>query len=230
MEQQSNVKNKAITLCIGISLAYAASYVAKTVLSGIMPSIIITGAFTKTDLGAMGSAFMLTYGVGQLINGIIGDLINPKKLIFTGLFGAGGLVLIFPLFSNAKLLILLWGLVGFLCSMLWGPLSKVVAENTENKIARVLMLSLTAASIFGKMLAFILCTVVSVWKNAFILSGIYIIVSSFIWYIIITYMEKRKLIIYKSKKSKTLEGQKGEDLSIKYLISKALFLLRFALC
>lgn len=219
MEQNSSIRNKAISLGVGISIAYTASYVAKTVLSGIMPSIITTGAFTKTELGDMGSAFMLAYGIGQLVNGIIGDLINPKKLIFTGLFGAGALVLLFPLFSNPAMLIVLWGLVGFLCSMLWGPLSKIVAENTENKVARILMLMLTAASILGKILAFIICALVSAWKNAFILAGIYIIFSSVFWFVIITYMEKKRLITYKSQLNK--EGQKGEDISFKYLVSKA---------
>ena len=215
-------RNKVYLLTVAISLSYAAGYVAKTVLSGIMPLIVKVGDFNLEQLGDMGSAFMLAYGFGQLINGITGDILNPKKVILFGLAGGGLVTLFFPYITFAPLAVILWGLCGFFCSTLWGPLSKIVAENTEVKIARILMLFLTGASIFGSMLAYIICAIVTNWKTAFFASGIYMLVSSVVWYLIITILEKKNQISYKTKKDKALEGQKGEGISVKYLLNHAI--------
>ncbi len=215
-------KKRIALISIAISLSYAAGYVAKTVLSGIMPLIVEVGVFSKKNLGAMGSAFMLAYGFGQLVNGIIGDILNPKRLILAGLIGGGLVTFFFPYIKYAYLAIFLWGLCGFFCSTLWGPLSKIVAENTETRIARILMLFLTAASISGSMLAYVICAVVANWKTAFFISGVIMIVISFLWYLIITFLEKKNQISYKTKRDKMLEGQKGLGINARYLVNHAI--------
>ncbi|HOA30940.1 MAG TPA: MFS transporter [Clostridia bacterium] len=222
-------KKRIALITVAISFSYAAGYVAKTVLSGIMPLIVEVGVFTKKDLGAMGSAFMLAYGFGQLVNGIIGDILNPKRLIMAGLIGGGLVTFFFPYVQYASLAIFLWGLCGFFCSTLWGPLSKIVAENMETRIARILMLFLTAASITGSMLAYVVCAVVSNWETAFFVSGIYMIATSVLWYLIITLLEKRKQISYKTKRDKLLEGQKGLGINARYLVNHAIIPVTIAI-
>lgn len=204
-------KKRLYSFAFVISFAYSAGYVARTVLSGIMPRLEAENIFELADLGYMGSAFLLMYGIGQLINGIIGDYINPKFMIFTGLTGAGFITYFFPFIKNPVYLILLWGFCGFLCSMLWGPMSKIVSENSNNNLARKLMLVLTGSSIVGSMISYIICALIGFWQLAFYLSGIYIIIASLFWLILMTKFENKGQIVYKIEKTTFKRNKKLKE-------------------
>ena len=78
-------------------LAYTSCYAGRSILSAIMPQMIAETHFTRGDLGTMGSAFFLTYGAGQLVNGVLGDRIGAKHMVPFGLFFTGILLALFSL-------------------------------------------------------------------------------------------------------------------------------------
>ena len=122
--------------CIG---SYCSCYIVKNILSAVMPQMMTESAVDSTALGTAGSVYLLTYGIGQFINGQIGNRVEPLYMVLIGLLLPGMLIACFPFCHSSVIGILLWGICGFTCSMLWGPLSKLIGENTEERYSKLLL-------------------------------------------------------------------------------------------
>ena len=205
MSENKNLKN-AIIIGIATILAYCACYTGRNILSAVMPQLIKEGLFDNTQLGAMGSSFLLTYGFGQLINGFAGNKISPKIMVFTGLFVSGLIVFSFPFLSSFYLTVVFWAICGFASSMLWGPISRKIISNTDYKYGKILMGGTTVASVLGMLLAYIFAFVsVKVYNSdiAFYLSGSFMIISSAVWIVMDKFMPKNELKITNSNQEKS---------------------------
>ena len=115
------------TICF---LSYNACYTGRSILSAIMPEMAQETGFSSSTLGLWGSMFFFTYGIGQVINGLIGDRIRAKWMVSLGLFLSGIVIALSACTASSIVGGLCWAACGFLLSMLWGPLAKVIAENT----------------------------------------------------------------------------------------------------
>jgi len=113
-------KNKELHAAIGIGsigfFAYAVCYIAKNILSPLMSRMEASGDFDVVVTGNMSSIFLLSYAVGQLINGALGNKISPRYMVLMGLGVPGTILLSFPMVSNDLLAMVLWGICGFFCS------------------------------------------------------------------------------------------------------------------
>ena len=127
---------KALMLGLMCALAYLAVYIAKNALSAAGPQITQTGAFTTEQLGAMSSAYFIAYAIGQLINGAIGDRIKGKYMISFGLLLASlGMIALPYLAGRSLAATVVYGTSGFSLAMIYGPMTKLVAENVDPQYA-----------------------------------------------------------------------------------------------
>ena len=63
--------------------AYFATYICRLNFSAVMPELNTLGLFTKgADGFRLLLRFLLHYGVGQFINGFLGDRIAPRQMVF----------------------------------------------------------------------------------------------------------------------------------------------------
>lgn len=202
---------KAVWIGSICCLAYAGCYTGRNILSAVMPQLIELGNFSESALGTMGSALLLCYGIGQLINGFLGNVIDAKFMVPIGLAVPGIMITIFP-FCNSNIIgIIGWGACGFFCSMLWGPMSKVIGENTERKTGRILITLMTTASVVGTLITYLLALIGSSVKNhvlPFVISGTLLLIISLIYYIFSVRMENRGMI-----KPHPIQSVKKEDVS-----------------
>ena len=83
MTLSRNAKN-AFMLGALCSIAYFAVYIARNILSAVTPAMIELG-YEEAYIGSISSLYFVFYAIGQLINGMIGDKINAKWMIFLGL-------------------------------------------------------------------------------------------------------------------------------------------------
>ena len=104
-------------------LAYTCSYLGRKNFSACIPAMIEEGFLTKTFGGTVNSAYMLIYGAGQILNGIVGTKIKPRFMIGTGLCGAGLCNLAMGFVPSAQIMPLIWAMNGLFHSMLWAPFS-----------------------------------------------------------------------------------------------------------
>ena len=166
--------NNYMRLGLACVLCYLGCYAGKTILSAISPYLQTNGIFTADEIGSMGSALFFAYGAGQLINGTLGDIISPKIMAFMGVMTSGVLVISLPFVPGFTFNTVVWAFIGFFCSMMWGPLTKIIAENSTGETGRKLMLALNASLVMGTLTAYSAAAVVSAflpWQAAFFIAG-----------------------------------------------------------
>ncbi len=206
------------TVCF---LSYLAVYVARNTLSAVTPQMTEGGGFCEQQIGTLSSLFFIAYACGQLINGAIGDRIKAKYMMSIGLVLAGICSALFPLFSGVKMVVYItYAMTGFFLSMIYGPMNKVVSENTEPLYATRCSLGYTFASFFGTPLAGILA-VIFVWQNVFYTSSGVLLLMGVICFVVFTVFERKKIIEYgKFKRPKNEHKGEGVCVLIRHQIIK----------
>ncbi len=195
--------------------AYMFVYFVRNILSVVSPEMIESGALTEAQIGSLSSAFFITYAIGQLINGIIGDKIKGKYMMSIGLILAGISSLSFSI-KNASFTVIYvaYALCGYFLSMMYGPMTKLVAENIEPLYASRTSVAYNFSSYLGSPLAGIVAVIFS-WALVFLCGGITLIISGICCYIIFTVLEKKGIISNNSS-----ENQKKKKGKIKILLQK----------
>ena len=131
MKISKNALN-AVKITLLCFLTYLSVYLAKNTLSAVAPQMLESGVVTQQMLSLFSSTYFTCYAVGQLINGMLGDKIKARYLICTGVIMAGvTLILFLNLLATPTLARIAYGLTGFFLSMIFAPLTKMVAENTD---------------------------------------------------------------------------------------------------
>ncbi len=212
--KDEKVKN-AVMISSLCASAYLAVYIARNLLSAVSPQMIDSGVFTTEYIGSASSLYFVFYAVGQLINGAIGDKIKARYMLSFGLIFAGVCSIVFPhLAVNPTGALIVYALTGFFLSMIYGPMTKTVAENTEPEHAVRCSLGYTFSSFFGSPLAGVLGALLA-WQSAFTVSSIMLFIMGGICFILFFYFEKKGIIKYGQYKKQT-----GENGGIKALIER----------
>ncbi len=164
MENNVTKVGKIGGICV---ITYFFSYVLRNVLSVATPAMIKEDFFTKEYIGLLSSVYFIFYAAGQLINGFIGDRVRPKFLLAIGLETSCLSLLIVPIIENKAIHFAGFAIMGFALSMVRGPLTKLVAENTDQKSARVICTLLSAVAFLSPLVASILAIFLK-WRMIFI--------------------------------------------------------------
>ena len=158
--------------------------------------------YTKDYISWISSLYFSFYAFGQLINGLVGERIPAKWMICIGLLGAGVTNFVF---STVTLIpaaaMIAYGFTGLFLSMIYGPMTKVVAENTEPIYATRCSLGYTFASFFGSPVAGLLALFLS-WRGVFNVSSIAMLAMSALCFLGFTAFERKKIIQYGKYKPK----------------------------
>ena len=194
MKLSANAK-RAVKIGSLCSVSYFAVYIARNILGAVTPQMVEQG-FTEAYIGRMSSLFFVAYAVGQLINGAIGDKIKAKYMICTGLFGAGLMNFLFTQFAaTPAAATAVYGLTGYFLSMIYGPMTKVVSENTEPIHATRCSLGYTFASFFGSPGAGLLAATL-VWQSVFAVSSGVLAVMAVTGFMFFTVFERQGIVKY----------------------------------
>lgn len=207
-------------ICIGgmCSIAYLAVYLARNILGTVSPQMIEDGVFLTEQIGTLSSIYFVSYAVGQLINGSIGDKIKAKYMISFGLALAGVSNLVFSIGAGSVgVAYAAYAMTGFFLSMIYGPMTKVVAENTEPIYATRCSLGYTFASFFGSPLAGVLAAILS-WHGVFAVSSAALLVMSTVCFTVFSLFEKKGIIRYGEYKKP--EGKGSLSILLEHRIVK----------
>lgn len=208
-------------ICIGIlcSVSYLAVYFARNILSAVTPQMIEKGVLTTEFGGTLSSMFFTFYAVGQLINGVIGDKIKAKYMISGGLLFSGVANIIFTrCIMERSVAAVAYAMVGFFLSMIYGPMTKVVAENTEPIYATRCSLGYTFSSFFGSPLAGV-CAAMLAWDSVANISSAALIIMAVVCFGFFFVFEKKDIIKYNQYKAQK-SGGKNIRVLIEYKIIK----------
>ena len=203
-------KRKAINIGSICVFSYLASYYMRNLLSVSTPAMLDTGLFTKEMIGLCSSVYFLIYAVGQLLNGMIGDKVSAKKMVFGGLLICGISSIAFAFCTTMPLRILIFALMGFSLSMLRGPLVKTISENTLPKYARICCTFFSFAAFAGPFIASFIAMLFD-WKMTFIVAGASCVFIAVCAYVVLSHFEKKGMIKQAVRKE---QGQKKNIWSV----------------
>ncbi len=183
----SNVRNKKynylILLC---AMVYTVAYIGRLNFTASIIDIIDHFDSTKEVVGLIGTFFFLSYGAGQLINGIFAKFYNVKMMITVSLVSSAVINLIMPYIPDINLMKYLWALNGVAQSILWSSIIKILGEYlpTEYMNKSIIILSITVP--IGTALAYSISAIASllgVWKIVFYVASILLALTAMIWWL-----------------------------------------------
>lgn len=211
---------KAVSMGGICMISYLACYFARNLLSAVTPQMLENG-FDVDTIGLMSTACMITYAIGQLINGFVGDTVSAKYMVSGGLLLSGVFNLALPFLPTDMAVTVAYSASGFFLSMLFAPITKVVAENTIPRYATRCCLGFTFSSIFGVPLAGVAAMLFD-WRAAFVACSVVLGVMGVGCFLFFTFCEKKGWIVYPKR-------EKGEKkrIDIKLLVRHSI--IRFTL-
>lgn len=219
---KKSAKN-AIMIGVLCATAYLAVYVARNILSAVTPQIIEQGIFDEAFIGKMSSVYFISYAIGQLINGMVGDKIKARWMISLGLLFAGATNFIFQFFTaTPTVAMIVYGITGFFLAMIYAPMTKVVSENTEPLYATRCSLGYTVSSFLGSPVAGLLAAGL-VWQTVFMVSSVILWVMAIVVFVCFLAFERQGFVKYNQFNNVQNKG-KGK---IKVLLKRRI--VKFAL-
>ncbi|MBQ4052622.1 MAG: MFS transporter [Clostridia bacterium] len=202
LKLKPNVRNAVLLGCM-CSISYLAVYFARNTLGTVTPQMLESGAFTTGQIGTLSSVYFITYAVGQLINGVLGDKIKAKYMISFGLVLAGLCQLMLIFFSSPMVGYVAYGMTGFFLSMVYGPMVKVMAENVDPLYVTRCNLGYTFASLLGSPMAGVFAMFLA-WQGVFISSSAFLLLCGVVCFGAFLVLEHKKIVQYN-------RVQKNED-------------------
>ena len=165
-------------------LAYTVSYLGKINYSANITQIIDFYGVTKAQAGTVPTFFFFAYGVGQVFNGLFCGKYNIKWMVFISLTVSAIINLIIAVGSDFYIIKWLWLINGFVLSVLWPTLVRLLSEALPKKdlaTSSVVMGTTVAAGtliIYGLSSIFV---AFDKFKLAFYTAGVAVIIVALIW-------------------------------------------------
>lgn len=165
-------------------IAYFTSYLLRYDYTACLSEILVRESLTESQAGLVTTALFVTYALGQLFSGVLGDRIAPEKIILSGLLVSSITNFAFPFASGYIWMTVLWAVNGFAQAMLWPPMVRIMAERFQGDEYRKAVVNISvacAASTIGIYLLAPLCIWALSWKLLFFLVGLIGIVVTILW-------------------------------------------------
>lgn len=122
------ISKRAKAMAWLMTLVYFASYLMRKNFSVMMANICTELGVADSALGIVASAMTITYGAGQIINGIIGDKIKPQLMLTAGLsLAAVCNVVMFFIPTSIPAMAAVWAVNGYAHAMLWPPIVRLMS-------------------------------------------------------------------------------------------------------
>ena len=114
-------------------IVYTTSYLGKVNYSANITQIIDYYNITKAQAGIAPTFFFFSYGIGQVINGLLCKKYNIKWMIFSSLTVSAIINLIIAVSSDFSIVKWLWLVNGIVLSTLWPTIIRLITEVLPQK-------------------------------------------------------------------------------------------------
>lgn len=173
--------NKYIWL---FSLTYMISYMTRINYGAVILEIENATQMSKTLLSMAITGSAITYGTGQIISGICGDRISPKKLISYGLILTVLMNLLLPFCQSPYQMLAVWCVNGFAQSFMWPPMVRLMSALFTMETYKKASVRVSWGSSVGTILVYLLSPLMIAtvgWKAVFWGSALCGVVMILIW-------------------------------------------------
>lgn len=182
MNSAKRLSYKSIVL-LGF-LVYFFSYALRLDYSASIVAIVSDLNISNTMASAAVTGSFITYGIGQVICGFIGDKVSPVKMISVAMLGTILANILVSFSSNITVITVLWCINGICQAMLWPPLTRFVSEQvgTEKYSDAITYVGLSAS--IGTIFIYLFVPIIleiTIWRNVFRCMSVLGIIMLIVW-------------------------------------------------
>ena len=170
-----------------LSAVYFSGYLTRINFASIIQEVVTATGFEKSALSVIPVCLFITYALGQVVNGWLGDKLDPRSMILCGLSVSALINLVFPFVSfSLPVMCVLWGINGFVQAMLWPPIIGIMVRSMSESEYTANVVWLTMGSTAAKVVIFLLAPVVisfGGWKSVFYICSGFGLVTALLFFL-----------------------------------------------
>ena len=148
-------KDKLLIVLAAAWITYTTAYLCRVNISTALDKLAVGLEVSLEYLGAASSVYFVTYAIGQLLNGIAGDRVNPYKFVILALVLTGGVNVVLGLQTSGVMFLVLWGLNGFCQSMFWSTLLRLLSFHAREGQRKNVSTVMSTTSVTGYLLSWV---------------------------------------------------------------------------
>lgn len=229
-KEQTDVVKLLSILC---PLIYFASYLTRKNYGVVMDAIISSELINENMAGLVETLGVISYGIGQVISGILGDKFKPQRLIMCGLSVTVLCNIAMP-FTPSAARGAVWFINGFAQSLLWPPLVRIMSAVMDEKKYNTVAANVNMAGISGTIFIYITSSLIWLkffdsWKLTFITSAVLTAVILVLWIVGFKKITNTTEIHFERKKSSAKAENSGKKLSFKLLLGSGFIFIALAI-
>lgn len=235
-------KRYAWTYLLLFSLLYCFLYCTRLNIGSATPYLVEDG-WEESTIGILTGTLFWTYGIGQLVNGRLSELIGPSKFIIAAvvLSAAANILVATQDAGSVVILAVIWGANGFFQSMGWTPGLAVLARWWPGKSRGFATGFANAFTGFGQVVAS--CAVMAAyawapqlgWRAGFLIPLCFSLAVLVIYLLFVKtspsqvglrdYTEEDPEKVEREKQMQKIVESKGALYPYKYIMSNKVFLI-----
>ena len=193
-------------------IAYTSTYICRLNFSAIIPELTAGNIMSESRIASISSVFFVCYGLGQLFSGIIGDKLNTRIMVFSGVLVSSLCNILIFFFHTYEALFVLWALNGVVQSLVWTPILKIASVEYDSKGRDKFGIDMATTVPIGTVLSYGVSLVTMLflpWNYVFLVCGSIVGVSAIIWFVGTGKLKlKRHVQTEKSAPQKTMSACK----------------------
>lgn len=151
-------------------LVYFTSYITRINLGAVVAEIVEAEGYAKSAISVVVFMAFISYGVGQLLSGYLGDRFQPHKLILIGFLSTCSCNILIPFCGGIPSMSAVWFVNGLAQAMMWPPLVKLMSQYLTDKDYTRVCANVSAASSVGTIFVYLAAPVfirLGSWRYVF---------------------------------------------------------------
>ena len=164
------MSKKAKRLAFLLTALYALSYVTRVNFGAIVAEMTRATGFSKEMLAWSLTGAFITYGLGQLVSGWLGDRFSPRSMLATGFSVTAVMNLLMVFAQGPVTMAVIWCVNGFAQSFMWPPIVRLMVRNMTSDEYKEGAVLVCLGSSFGAILVYLVSPLLITlwgWRTVF---------------------------------------------------------------
>ena len=215
MQTEKEIKRNSNLIIILCWAAYTAAYLGRLNFNAYIEPLRTQLDSTKTELGLVSSAFFISYGIGQLVHGILSRKYNTRYSVVVALAGSALVNLAMIFCPNAGTMKFVWFFNGVFQSILWSSVIKTLSGRLPDEMLPRAIIMMSTPPALGTFLTYAAGAAFSAvgadYRLIFIVPAIILTAVGLIWFAAIDRIQIKRTL--ENRASENSENKKKFSLT-----------------
>ncbi|MBR5218914.1 MAG: MFS transporter [Clostridia bacterium] len=192
---------------------YCCCYFGRHNFSAALAGIITEGVLSKTQGGTISFCFFICYGVGQVINGALGDRFSPFKMLTIGLALTASANILMSFITSPLLMTIIWAANGFAQAMMWPPILIIFSQILHEEQSHKAYVNISTAIPIGTLGTYLTSVAIMKyfdWRGVFVFAGV-LLSLMLIVFVIVSLSVKSQIIREKCEEEEITKAENSGE-------------------